>query len=62
MIREGDTISINIPEASVNVLVREEELQQRRSAYVKPEPSIKTGWLARYARMVTGADQGAVLK
>ena len=62
LIREGDIISIDIPGASVNVMVSEEELAERRKNYIKPEPSIKSGWLARYARMVTGANQGAVLK
>ena len=59
--REGDTISIDIPAGKLNVLVSEEELAERKAAYVKPEPKVKTGWLARYAKLVTSASQGAVM-
>ena len=41
---------------------RQEELAARKAAYVQPEPNIKTGWLARYACLVTSANLGAVLK
>ena len=40
----------------------DDELAARKAAYVQPEPNIKTGWLARYARLVTSANLGAVLK
>lgn len=62
LIEEGDTIEIDIPAASINVKVSDEELARRRADYVQPEPNIKTGWLARYARLVSGADTGAVMK
>ncbi|MBE6576724.1 MAG: dihydroxy-acid dehydratase [Ruminococcaceae bacterium] len=62
LIEEGDIIDIDIPGASINVLVSDEVLAQRRAKYVAPEPNIKTGWLARYARLVSGADKGAVMK
>jgi dihydroxy-acid dehydratase len=62
LIEEGDIIEINIPDASINVLVSDEKLAERRAAYVEREPNIKTGWLARYAKLVSGADQGAVMK
>lgn len=62
LIYEGDIIEIDIPNASVNVLVSDGELAERRKAYRAPEPNIKSGWLARYARLVSGADQGAVMK
>jgi dihydroxy-acid dehydratase len=62
LIEEGDIISIDIPAASINVKVSDEELAARRAKYVSPEPNIKSGWLARYARLVSGADQGAVMK
>jgi dihydroxy-acid dehydratase len=42
--------------------VSEEELAARKAAYVQPAPNITTGWLGRYARMVTSADEGAVLR
>ena len=60
--REGDTINIDIPNASITLEVSDEVLAQRKAKYVAPEPNIKTGWLSRYARMVTSANLGAVLK
>ncbi|MBR2346554.1 MAG: dihydroxy-acid dehydratase, partial [Clostridia bacterium] len=48
LIEEGDIIEIDIPAASINVLVSDEVLAARREAYVAPEPKIKSGWLARY--------------
>ena len=62
LIREGDTIAIDIPAGKLNVLVSDEELAARKASYVKPEPKVKSGWLARYAKMVTSASQGAVMK
>ena len=62
LIEEGDIIEIDIPEASINVLVSDDVLAQRRSKYVAPEPNVKTGWLARYAKLVSGADKGAIMK
>ena len=62
LVCEGDRIAIDIPGASVTLLVSDEELAVRRAAYVQPAPNITTGWLSRYARMVTSADEGAVLK
>lgn len=62
LIQEGDLIHIDIPAASINVELSEEELAARRASYVAPEPNVKSGWLARYARLVSGADHGAVMK
>ena len=62
LIQEGDIISIDIPNASINVEVSEEELVRRKAAFVPREPNIKTGWLGRYARLVSSANTGAVLK
>ncbi len=62
LIEEGDIITINIPDAQINVEVSDEVLAARKAVYVQPEPNIKTGWLARYARLVSGANVGAVLK
>ena len=61
LVREGDQIAIDIPNASVTLLVDEDELAKRKAAYVQPEPKITSGWLSRYARMVASADEGAVL-
>jgi len=62
LIEEGDIITINIPDAQINVEVSDEVLAARKAAYVQPEPNIKTGWLARYARLVSGANKGAVME
>ena len=62
LVQEGDTITIDIPNASITLEVSEEELARRKAAYLQPEPKVKSGWLARYARLVTSADQGAVLE
>lgn len=61
LVREGDPITIDIPAAAITLHVSEEELAARRAAYIAPEPKVKTGWLARYARIVSGADEGAVM-
>ena len=62
LLREGDIIEIDIPNRSVNAKISDEEFAERRKTFVPEEPKIKTGWLARYARLVTSANQGAVLK
>ena len=62
LIEEGDIIEIDIPAASINVLVSDEVLAARREVYVAPEPKIKSGWLARYAKLVSSADKGAIMK
>ena len=61
LVEEGDTISIDIPNHTITLKVSDEELQRRRAKWVCPEPRIKTGYLARYAKMVSSAAQGAVL-
>ena len=62
LVEEGDTISIDIPNCRITLEVPEEVLSARRAAWVCPEPKIKTGYLARYAKLVTSADKGAVLE
>ncbi len=62
LVKEGDTISIDIPAHSIKLCVSDEELEKRRKAWVCPEPRIKTGYLARYSKMVTSAAQGAILQ
>jgi len=61
LVHEGDLIAIDIPAHTIELLVDEAELAARRAAWVCPEPRIKTGYLARYARLVSSADRGAVL-
>jgi len=62
LIEEGDIIAIDIPGASINVKVSDEILAERRKNYVCPEAKVKTGWLARYAKLVSGANKGAIMK
>ena len=62
LLREGDIIEIDIPNASLNARVSDEEFAERRKTYVKREPNIKTGWLSRYSKLVSGAENGAVMK
>lgn len=59
-LRDGDIIEIDIPRKSLNVRLSEDDIQKRISALPEFEPKIKTGYLARYAQMVSSADRGAV--
>ena len=62
LIEEGDIIAIDIPANTINVKVSDEKLAARREKWTPREPKVKTGYLARYASMVTSADKGAILK
>ncbi|MHB1419162.1 MAG: dihydroxy-acid dehydratase [Bacillota bacterium] len=62
LVQEGDIITIDIPRGALNLEVSEEELVRRRQQWQPREPKIKTGYLAKYARMVTSAATGAILK
>ena len=62
LIEDGDMISIDIPNRKLELLVSDEELAVRKAAWKQPEPKVKTGYLSRYARLVTSANTGAVLK
>ena len=62
VVKEGDEIEIDIPNHAVNAKVSEEEFAKRRAAFVPHEPKVKTGWLSRYARLVSSANKGAVLE
>jgi dihydroxy-acid dehydratase len=62
LLKDGDTIDIDIPARMINVKLSNDELARRKAAWRAPEPKVKSGWLARYARMVTSANTGAVLK
>lgn len=62
LVEEGDQIAIDIPTGSIQLLVDEETLAKRKTAWIKPEPNIKEGWLYRYQRMVTSGSKGAVLE
>ena len=62
LVKEGDRIRIDIPACEIALLVSDEELARRRAVWVCPEPKVKTGYLARYAKLVSSADQGAILQ
>lgn len=60
LVQEGDRILLDIPARRLDLLVDERTIEERRNAWCAPEPKIKTGWLARYAKVVTSAYTGAV--
>lgn len=62
LVQEGDVISINIPENKLELKVSDEELSKRRAEWKPREPKITTGYLARYASMVTSGNKGAILE
>jgi len=62
VVEENDPIKIDIPGKSIELLVSEEKIAQRLSQWKKPEPKIKKGYMARYARQVSSAGNGAILK
>ena len=62
LIQEGDTIAIDIPAGTINVNVSDQVLAERKKTYVPLEPRVKTGWLARYQRNVSGANKGAIME
>ena len=62
LVEEGDIIKINIPEYSLNVDVSDEELEARKAKWQPRAPKVTTGYLARYASMVTSGNRGAILE
>lgn len=62
LVEEGDIIAIDIPANTINVIVSDEVLAERRAKWQPREPKVKSGYLARYASMVTSADKGAILQ
>ena len=61
-VKDGDLIAIDMIECTIKLLVDEAEINKRKANWVKPEPKIKTGYLARYAKLVTSASTGAIFK
>lgn len=61
MVKDGDKITIDIPNRKMDLHISESEMKERVSKWSPPEPKIKTGYLARYAKLVTSAGTGAVL-
>jgi len=62
LIEDGDVISIDIPSRKLELKVSDEELAKRKAEWKQPEPKIKTGYLARYAKLTTSASTGAVVE
>lgn len=62
LVQEGDTIHIDIPNEKLELKVSDEELARRKAAWKPRKPKITTGYLARYAALVTSGNRGAVLE
>ncbi len=62
VIRDGDRIRIDIPKRKIDLLVSKEEIEKRLARWKAPRPKITTGYLSRYARMVSSAGKGAVME
>jgi dihydroxy-acid dehydratase len=62
LLEKGDTIQIDIKNRELNVILDEDDLENRRRKWRPIEPKVKSGYLLRYAKMVTSASSGAVLK
>jgi dihydroxy-acid dehydratase len=62
LIEDGDKIAIDIPNRKLELKVSDKELAKRKTKWTPPEPTVKKGYLVRYAALVTSADKGAVLK
>ena len=62
LVKEGDIISINIPENTLNVSISDEEMAKRRAEWQPREPKVTTGYLARYHELVTSGNRGAILE
>lgn len=60
LVQDGDTIQLDIPSRRLDLLVDEKTLEERRAIWRAPQPKIKSGWLSRYARVVTSAYTGAI--
>jgi dihydroxy-acid dehydratase len=62
IVQDGDKILIDVPNRKLELKVPDAEIKKRLAAWKPREPKIKTGWLARYAKVVTSANTGAVVK
>ncbi len=62
LVKEGDRIAIDIPRKTINLKISADELKKRQKSFKPQPPTIKSGYLVRYARLVTSASTGAILK
>lgn len=61
-VRDGDPIIINVKDGSMHWEISNEVLEERKKQFISPEPKVKTGYLARYAKLVTSANTGGIMK
>ncbi len=61
-VRNGDTITIDIPSRKLQLHVGDEEIKKRLARWKRPEPKFKKGYLALYARLAESADRGAIIR
>jgi dihydroxy-acid dehydratase len=62
LVEDGDMIEIDISRRALNLLVDDAELEKRKQSWVPPAPTVTKGWLTRYAKLVSSASEGAILK
>jgi dihydroxy-acid dehydratase len=62
LVKDGDAIELDIPRRRIGLKVTDSELERRKKRWKMPEPKIKHGWLARYAKVVTSANTGAIVQ
>ena len=62
LVQDGDIIHIDIPNNTIDLQISEDEMERRRAAFVPREPKVKSGWLSRYAKLVSSANTGGVLR
>jgi len=62
IVREGDEIAIDIPNRTIDLCISEDEIKSRMQSWKPPEPKVKEGYLARYAKLVTSAATGAIVQ
>jgi dihydroxy-acid dehydratase len=62
LVHEGDLIELDINNYKITLKVSDEELAQRKAGWKAPEPKVTGGYLARYAKLVSSADKGAILQ
>ena len=61
ILKNGDRLKIDIPKRKIEVLISDKEIKERLSVWKKPEPKIRHGYLARYAKLVSSAASGAIM-
>lgn len=62
LLEEGDIIAIDIPKRALNVKLTDEQLAERKANWTQPQPKVTTGYLSRYAKLVSSASKGAVFE